>query len=307
MTIFTPTFLFDGHQDRINLIWRWLGRSLLYTCFCQCPLVVPVLLASLSLFWGVTIPVPAIAQQSSTRLPSRSDLPPSLADIHPLQSMPRVAELSDIDSDDWAFQALQSLVERYNCLSTPSSRPSLEEQYTMSRRKFAAILNACLQRLEQRKASQMSKGLDPVSQDSIQHLQSDFSRELISLQQRLDTIDTQMTKVETQQFAPMTQLSGEVIFALAGVVGGKRIDNEEESIDTKVSLAHRVRLNFDTTFTGQDQLRIRLQARNIPEFENVTGTPMANLSFDGADGNGLKLADLSYQFLIGQQRAWWLV
>ncbi|ODH02302.1 hypothetical protein A4S05_23745 [Nostoc sp. KVJ20] len=60
-----------------------------------------------------------------------------------------------------------------------------------------------------------------------------------------------------------------------------------------------MRLIFNTSFTGQDLLRIRFQAGNIPNFREPTGTNMARLSFDSDTGNQLILNQLYYQFSIG--------
>jgi len=48
-----------------------------------------------------------------------------------------------------------------------------------------------------------------------------------------------------------------------------------EATDANTILADRVRLNFDTSFTGEDLLRTRLQARNLVPFTR-TGTPGAS-------------------------------
>ncbi|MEG4938624.1 hypothetical protein [Microcoleus sp. F4-D5] len=60
----------------------------------------------------------------------------------------------------------------------------------------------------------------------------------------------------------------------------------------------RVRLNFDTRFTGTDGLRTRLQATNNPGYDRPTCTPMTRTNFDGDGGSQITLDQLSYQFLI---------
>jgi hypothetical protein len=60
-------------------------------------------------------------------------------------------------------------------------------------------------------------------------------------------------------------------------------------------------LNFDTSFTGQDRLRIRLQARNTPSFNRLTGTTMTRLGFDGDSNNELEISRLEYRFPISKQ------
>ncbi len=43
--------------------------------------------------------------------------PPNLPDPDPLAQITSVSQLSDIKPTDWAFQSLQSLIERYGCIA----------------------------------------------------------------------------------------------------------------------------------------------------------------------------------------------
>ncbi len=70
-------------------------------------------------------------------------------------------------------------------------------------------------------------------------------------------------------------------------------------VGNNIIFSDRVRLIFNTSFRGQDLLRIRFQAGNISNFREATGTNMARLSFDSDTGNQLILNQLYYQFPIG--------
>jgi len=58
------------------------------------------------------------------------------------QNVTSVSQLSDVKPTDWAFTALQSLVERYGCIAGYPDRTFRGKQAT-SRYEFAAGLNAC--------------------------------------------------------------------------------------------------------------------------------------------------------------------
>lgn len=59
-----------------------------------------------------------------------------------------VSQLSDVKTTDWAFQALQSVVERYGCIvGYPDS--TYKGNRALSRYEFAAGLNACLDRINE--------------------------------------------------------------------------------------------------------------------------------------------------------------
>ncbi len=64
----------------------------------------------------------------------------------------------------------------------------------------------------------------------------------------------------------------------------------------------RIRLNFDTSFTGKDKLRTRLQARNNSELRGAaTGTNMTRLGFDGDSANGASVSLLQYTYPLSPE------
>ena len=64
------------------------------------------------------------------------------------QNVTSVSQLSDVRPTEWAFTALQSLVERYGCIAGYPERTFRGKQAT-SRYEFAAGLNACLDKVNE--------------------------------------------------------------------------------------------------------------------------------------------------------------
>ena len=59
-----------------------------------------------------------------------------------------------------------------------------------------------------------------------------------------------------------------------------------EADRTNTIFNYRVRLNLDTSFTGKDLLRTRLQASNTPNLGDALGVPNAShLSFESGTPN----------------------
>ena len=229
------------------------------------------------------------------------------------QNVTSVSQLSDVKSTDWAFTALQSLVERYGCIAGYPDRTFRGKQAT-SRYEFAAGLNACLDKINEI----ISAGLaDKVSKEdlaTLQKLQEEFAAELATLRGRVDALDAKVTKLEAQQFSTTTKLRGEAIFGLAaasdGVVGSANPLAPNAGTDrTNTVFNYRVRLNLDTSFTGKDLLRTRLQASNtsgVGRFDrngSNAGLGIANdtrLSYEsGNTANTFELNRLYYKFPIG--------
>jgi len=210
-----------------------------------------------------------------------------------------VSQLSDVRPTDWAFQALQSLVERYGCIvGYPDG--TYRGNRALTRYEFAAGVNACLDKITQLIGSTGNL----VTRDDLailQRLQEEFAAELATLRGRVDGLEARTAELEANQFSTTTKLAGEVIFALSDTFVGEGIDFDEGEDDTVTNLGYRVRLNFNTSFTGRDLLRTRLQAVNVARYDRATatGTNMARLAFDGEEGSQFTLDELYYRFPIG--------
>ncbi|MGB7057711.1 MAG: iron uptake porin, partial [Geitlerinemataceae cyanobacterium] len=221
-----------------------------------------------------------------------------------LSQVTSVSQLSDVQPTDWAFQALQSLVERYGCIAGYPDG-TYRGNRALTRYEFAAGLNACLDQVLALVGG--DEGVDPESLATIRRLQEEFAAELATLRGRVDALEARTAELEANQFSTTTKLKGEVIFAVADTFGsaasgeGSAIPGipagDTEGDDTQTIFADRVRLTLDTSFTGKDRLRTRLQARNITPFRReLTGTNMTRLGFDGSEGNDVVIDDLYYQF-----------
>ena len=130
---------------------------------------------------------------------------------------------------------------------------------------------------------------------SVQQLRQE-SNELNILHQRVENLQRENLKQSTQAFSTTTKLNGEVVFALIGIDAG---DSSEDS--NKLILGNRIRLNFDTSFTGEDRLRTRLQANNIERIDRVAETDMARLGFQGSSENKFNISRLEYSFPLNEQ------
>ncbi len=210
-----------------------------------------------------------------------------------LDQVTSVSQLSDVQPTDWAFQALQSLVERYGCIAGYPDGTFRGNNF-MTRYEFAAGLNACLDQI----VAIVGGGdtLDPSDLATIRRLQEEFAAELATLRGRVDGLEARTAELEANQFSTTTKLSGEAIFAISDTFGNAIGAGEDL---TQTQFAYRTRLNFDASFTGRDRLRVRLQDRNINDFRGgLTGTNMTRLGFAGNTG-GVVVDDFYYRFPLG--------
>ncbi|NJM68237.1 MAG: iron uptake porin [Acaryochloris sp. RU_4_1] len=249
----------------------------------------------------LSAPQPSITEIVGTQdeIPSPTD--PSLHTPEDAQAqVTSVSQLSDVQPDDWAFQAIQSLVERYGCVAGYPDG-TFKPNRSISRREAAALVNACLDNLSNRFATKEDL-------DALKALQDEFAAELATLRGRVDGLEARTATLEAQQFSTTTKLNGEVIFGFGGVVGD--VPGTNTNIDSRPSFNQRTRLNFLTSFTGKDRLYTRLQSSNrepnfsdpnVPGITDATGTLQTRLAFDtGNTNNSFVLDRLDYMFPVGE-------
>ena len=208
-----------------------------------------------------------------------------------------VSQLSDVQPTDWAFQALQSLVERYGCIAGYPNQ-TYRGNRALTRYEFAAGLNACLDRVNELIATATVDLVTREDLAKLQRLQEEFSAELATLRGRVDAVEAKTAELEANQFSTTTKLQGQVVAVVSDVLSGDRV-NGEEIQEKNTTLGVRARVELVTSFTGQDTLFTRIQTNNIlsPDILTTEG----NLFFAGEDGtNDASIDALFYKFPLGK-------
>lgn len=250
--------------------------------------------------------------------------PPIETSVEAMAQVTSVSQLSDVQPTDWAFQALQSLVERYGCIvGYPDS--TFRGDRALTRYEFAAGVNACLDRINELITSSTADLVTQEDLTSLQRLQEEFAAELAALRGRVDTLEAHAAELEANQFSTTTKLFGNAIFAVSDVFG-------EDGDNNQTVLQERVSLNLVSSFTGRDTLLLGIFAGNVPiggvrdgvlsaggggfnlpgvEVDtNVGGIPLRaatttaegtlSSQFGANTDNGLLLAAIAYSFPAGK-------
>ncbi|MBD3881741.1 iron uptake porin [Phormidium tenue FACHB-886] len=242
------------------------------------------------------------APSATSNVSSLDEISQYSNDTASMSQVTSISQLTDVQPTDWAFQALQSLVERYGCIvGYPDS--TYRGNQALTRYEFAAGLNACLDRISELIASSTADLATKEDLATLQRLQEEFAAELATLRGRVDSLEARTAELEANQFSTTTKLRGETIFAV-----GIPIDGDEDAFgDEQVIAGYRVRLNFDTSFTGDDLLRARLQARDFNTL-NSFGGGTSNLAWkfssdapDSGATNDVILQKLFYTFPVGDR------
>ncbi|NEU75054.1 iron uptake porin [Hassallia byssoidea VB512170] len=216
----------------------------------------------------------------------------TIAEMPTLNQVTSVDQLTDVQPTDWAFQALQSLIERHRCI-TGYSDSTFRGSRALTRYEFTDILNSCLNRLNELMATKLADQLTQEDLFIVQKLQEEFAEELTTLRVRIDTLEARTTQLEANQFSTTTKLSGQVIFAVnggafegdgagrplrdapLGAAKGDRIVSptgaEIALNDPNIASLYRVVLDLDTSFHGSDRLKIRLETGSNGSRDNAAG------------------------------------
>ncbi|MEG3911321.1 iron uptake porin [Microcoleus sp. w1-18aA5] len=217
-----------------------------------------------------------------------------------------VSQLSDVRPTDWAFQALQSLVERYGCIAGYPDG-TFRGNRAMTRYEFAAGLNACLDKVSELIRGGTGNFATRDDLAALQRLQEEFAAELATLRGRVDALEARTSELEANQFSTTTKLTGEAIFALSDDFGGNvglfgRDERRLGSDNNEAVFQQRVRLNLNTSFTGRDLLLTRLQVGNGRNF-NLGATSEGTQTWNvvGRTDNVVALDTLLYKFPVGQR------
>jgi Carbohydrate-selective porin, OprB family/S-layer homology domain len=246
------------------------------------------------------LPTASLAPQASDIAPLSLDLtdPDADADADADEAMAQlrsVNELSDIQPSDWAYQAVKTLIERYDVMTGYTDK-TFRGNRPLSRYEFAAAMNAVIIKIQQ---LFITGSLAQLREDYalIRRLNTRYGAVLAELQTTLKTLDDLVAQLEKQQFSTTTKLSTQAVFAFTG------------GTNARGTTPTRIRLDFDTSFSGSDLLKTQLEsginrtdaiAQNQERNQNLLGkfgilADGGGLDFIGVD-NTLRLSKLYYTF-----------
>jgi len=228
------------------------------------------------------------------------------ADENPMGQVNSVSQFSDVQPTDWAFQSLQSLVERYGCIAGYPNG-TYRGNRALTRYEFAAGLNACLERVNELIATATSNIVTSEDLASLQRLQQEFGAELATLRGRVDALESRTAAVEANQFSTTTKLSGIAIIGIQGR-GANRGDiaprdgvKDTNDPGTNTNVINFNQLYLTSQFTPHSFLVTGLLAAN-----GSTSPKLSNdfiLGYEAPPGNDWTLSDLHYHQLLTKKLA----
>ncbi|MEG4284921.1 iron uptake porin [Microcoleus sp. A006_D1] len=248
-----------------------------------------------------------------------------------MEQVTSVSQLSDVKPTDWAFQALQSLVERYGCIAGYPDG-TYRGNRAMTRYEFAAGLNACLDKVAELVTAGTSNLVKKEDLQKLQRLQEEFAAELATLRGRIDVLEARTANLESNQFSTTTKLNATVWLNLTsafptGDIRAERsrtapnspfaaptrdANNRPTRVDRgqpETTFSYYAFLTLNTSFTGKDSLVTQLVFGNgnspanelvSAGFYNSWGTPFLDQTGTPA-ANVVGIREMSYTFPVGNK------
>ena len=213
---------------------------------------------------------------------------------------------SNIQPGDWAHQSIKDLADSRGCDINVTDK-------ALTRFEAAAIVNSCLGNVAEVSTVERS-------------LIDEFSSELALIRGRLDGIESRMNEFEAGSFSSTTTLDGKAVMVIGAVEGNNELvgngygssTTTKDTLKTvgstanvvtrtstttngtasqKTSVAYVYQMNLNTSFTGDDNLYVRLKTGD--GWENFTNKP-GNYHIEAKDnGDVVKVDKMWYTFPIG--------
>ncbi|MEH2066353.1 MAG: iron uptake porin [Nostoc sp.] len=227
--------------------------------------------------------VTSVSQLSDVKLPTNKKAPNNSAG-----QVTSVSQLSDVKPTDWAFQALQSLVERYGAIAGYTDG-TFKGDRSLTRYEFAAGLSAALDRLNELIGTSTTDLVKGEDLDTIKKLQEQFSPELAQLRGRVDSLETRTAKLEATQFTTTTQLIGRAQIVASELLAGNNVVTKTPA-PRNVTLQGLASLRLNTSFNGKDSLGITIGGGNIGSLGQTRAGYLGTYEGRSADNSSITFA-----------------
>jgi Carbohydrate-selective porin, OprB family/S-layer homology domain len=223
-----------------------------------------------------------------------------------IEQVTSVTQLSDVQPTDWAFGALQSLVERYGCIAGYPDG-TYRGNRALTRYEFAAGLNACLDKIQEIIGTGNANKIKQEDLLKVQKLQEEFAAEIATIRGRVDVLEARSTELEANQFSTTVKLSGFTIFGIQGRTPNRGDiaprDGKRDTKDpgTNVNTINLNQFYLTAQFSPRSNLLIGFYNQNGSNSPQLTQD--VNLAYNVGQTSGITLSDLNYRFLVGDKLA----
>ena len=133
---------------------------------------------------------------------------------------------------------------------------------------------------------------------------NEVSEDLAILKGRIDGLEAKQNNFEAGSFSDTTTLDGKAVFGLMGTDHSQVQAGADDGIDS-LAAAYQYTMNLNTSFTGDDNLYVRLRTGNSAGnfVDKEYGT---YLTMGTGYGDALKVDKIWYTFPLGESNTFWV-
>ena len=130
---------------------------------------------------------------------------------------------------------------------------------------------------------------------------NEISEDVAVLKSRVDGLEAMQNNFEAGAFSDTTTLDGKAIFTLLGTDHA----NVKADATDSVQASYTYQMNLNTSFTGDDNLYVRIKTGNHYG-DSVSKTFGSYLSSGNGNSDALKVDKIWYTFPVGEKNTFWV-
>ena len=129
---------------------------------------------------------------------------------------------------------------------------------------------------------------------------NEVSEDIANLKGRIDGLEAKQNNFEAGSFSDTTTLDGKAVFTVGSV------DTEDDTYTGQVVAAYTYQMNLNSSFTGDDNLYIRLKSGNHDSWADHKTSYNTYISAANGNADYLKVDKIWYTTPIGERQTIWI-
>ena len=130
---------------------------------------------------------------------------------------------------------------------------------------------------------------------------NEVNEQIATINSRVDGLEARQNNFEAGSFSDTTTLDGKAIFTM----GALNYDDSSVTHSEKVQGYYSYTMNLNTSFTGDDNLYVRIKTGNSGDW-TTSKTYGGYLSSSKGNSDSLKVDKIWYQFPVGERNTVWV-
>ncbi len=129
---------------------------------------------------------------------------------------------------------------------------------------------------------------------------NEVNEELANLKGRVDGLEAQQNNFEAGGFSDTTTLDGTAVFTVG------QADTDDDNYTGKIQGMYTYQMNLNSSFTGDDNLYVRIKSGNHSGFSKTGGLYNTYLKAGNGNGDYLKVDKIWYEMPVGERNTVWV-